>query len=112
MCDIFTDSLIPAQKRKWLPEKKRREEKSREEKRREEKRREEKRRKDYAFRRQFNEKPSTITGCPGKWLPQHGTKCVAQCLYVIDIVTLCRSSISEAKGCGPATSVEAMLMSV
>ncbi len=23
MCDIFTDSLIPAQKRKWLPEKKR-----------------------------------------------------------------------------------------
>ena len=25
----------------------------------------EKKRKDYAFRRQFNEKPSTIPGCPG-----------------------------------------------
>jgi len=26
--------------------------------------RKEKKRKDYAFRRQFNEKPSTIPGCP------------------------------------------------
>ena len=54
-------------------EEKRREEKGREE-RSEEKRREEKERKgkesrektreDYAFRRQFNEKPRAIPGCP------------------------------------------------
>jgi len=30
-----------------------------------EKKRIEKKRKDYAFRRQFNEKPSIIPGCPG-----------------------------------------------
>ena len=30
----------------------------------------EKKRKDYAFRRQFNEKPSIIPGCPG---PMHAT---------------------------------------
>ena len=29
-----------------------------------------KKRKDYAFRRQFNEKPSIIPGCPGVWLQQ------------------------------------------
>jgi len=31
-----------------------------------EKRRKEKKRTDYAFRRQFNEKPSITPGCPGK----------------------------------------------
>ncbi len=28
------------------------------------------RRKDYAFQRQFNEKPSIIPGCPGVWTTQ------------------------------------------
>ena len=42
-----------------------RKEKKREEKKREEKKRKERKRKDYAFRRQFNEKPSLIPGCPG-----------------------------------------------
>jgi len=37
----------------------------RKEKKRKEKKRKEKKRKDYAFRRQFNEKPSIIPGCPG-----------------------------------------------
>ena len=32
--------------------------------------RKEKKRKDYAFRRQFNEKPSIIPGCPGRVSPQ------------------------------------------
>ena len=38
--------------------------KKRKEKKRKEKKRKEKKRKDYAFRRQFNEKPSIIPGCP------------------------------------------------
>ena len=38
--------------------------KERKEKKRKEKKRKEKKRKDYAFRRQFNEKPSIIPGCP------------------------------------------------
>ncbi len=42
-----------------------RKEKKRKEKKRKEKKRKEKKRKDYAFRRQFNEKPSIIPGCPG-----------------------------------------------
>ena len=45
-------------------EEKRRKEKKRKEKKRKEKKRKEKKRKDYAFRRQFNEKPSCIPGCP------------------------------------------------
>ena len=32
----------------------------------------EKKRKDYAFRRQFNEKPSIIPGCPGRAAGTHG----------------------------------------
>jgi len=39
---------------------------TRKEKKRKEKKRKEKKRKDYTFRRQFNEKPSIIPGCPGK----------------------------------------------
>ncbi len=46
-----------------LKEKKRKE-KKRKEKKRKEKKRKEKKRKDYAFRRQFIEKPSIIPGCP------------------------------------------------
>ncbi len=46
-------------------EKKRKETKTKEKKRKEKKRQEqEKKRKDYAFRRQVNEKPSIISGCP------------------------------------------------
>jgi len=45
-------------------EEKKRKEKKRKEKKRKEKKRKEKKRKDYAFRRQFNEKPSCIPGCP------------------------------------------------
>jgi len=52
----------------WRAEKKRKEkkrkEKKRKEKKRKEKKRKEKKRKDYAFRRQFNEKPSIVPGCP------------------------------------------------
>jgi len=44
---------------------KKRKEKKRKEKKRKEKKRKEKKRKDYAFRRQFNEKPSIIPSCPG-----------------------------------------------
>jgi len=47
----------------FLGEKKRKE-KKRKEKKRKEKKRKEKKRLDYAFRRQFNEKPSIIPGCP------------------------------------------------
>ncbi len=43
---------------------KQRKEKKRKEKKRKEKKRKEKKRQDYAFRRQFNEKPSIIPGCP------------------------------------------------
>jgi len=50
-------------KRKKRKEKKRKE-KKRKEKKRKEKKRKEKKRKDYAFWRQFNEKPSIIRGCP------------------------------------------------
>jgi len=49
----------------WLRKEKKRKEKKRKEKKRKEKKRKEKKRKDYAFRRQFNEKPSIIPGCPG-----------------------------------------------
>ena len=41
-----------------------RKEKKRQEKKRKEKKRKEKKRKEYAFWRQFNEKPSVIPGCP------------------------------------------------
>jgi len=44
---------------------KKRKEKKRKEKKRKEKKRKEKKRKYYTFRRQFNEKPSIIPGCPG-----------------------------------------------
>ena len=44
---------------------KKRKEKKRKEKKRKEKKRKEKKRKDYVSRRQFNEKPSIIPGCPG-----------------------------------------------
>jgi len=37
----------------------------RKEKKRKDKKRKEKKRKEYAFWRQFNEKPSVIPGCPG-----------------------------------------------
>jgi len=48
--------------------------------------RKEKKRKDYAFRRQFNEKPSIIPGCPegacklssGCWLDAVHIQCQAQ----------------------------------
>jgi len=43
---------------------KKRKEKKRKEKKRKEKKRKEKKRKDYAFWRQFNERPSIILGCP------------------------------------------------
>ena len=33
----------------------------------------EKKRKDYAFRRQFDEKPSLILGCPGAHMPNTST---------------------------------------
>ena len=45
----------------------------RKEKKRKEKKRKEKKRKEYAFRRQFNEKPSSIPCCPGK--------CIAEWLW-------------------------------
>ena len=44
---------------------KERKERKRKEKKRKEKKRKEKKRKDYTSRRQFNEKPSIILGCPG-----------------------------------------------
>ena len=47
-------------KKKWLVELEKRKDKKRKEKIRKEKKR-----LDYAFRRQFNEKPSIIPGCPG-----------------------------------------------
>jgi len=53
-------TLADAQKRK----EKKRKEKKRKEKKRKDKKRQEKTRKDYAFRRQFNEKSSVIPGCP------------------------------------------------
>ena len=40
---------------------------------RKEKKRKKKKRKDYAFWRQFNEKPSVIPGCPGTVAEQEGT---------------------------------------
>jgi len=62
-------SFSPSLERKERKEKKRKEkkrkEKKRKEKKRKEKKRKEKKRKDYAFRRQFIEKPSIIPGCPG-----------------------------------------------
>ena len=42
----------------------REEKKRKEKKRKKEEKRKENKRKDYAFRRQFNEKPSCIPGCP------------------------------------------------
>ena len=57
------------EKEKKREEKKRKEKerkgKERKEKKRKEKKRKGKERKDYAFRHQFNEKPSIIPGCPG-----------------------------------------------
>jgi len=52
-----------SRKEKKRKEKKRKE-KKRKEKKRKEKKRKEKKRLDYAFRRQFLEKPSIIPGCP------------------------------------------------
>jgi len=62
-------TVLYCQKEKKRKEKKRKEkkrkEKKRKEKKRKEKKRKEKKRLDYAFWRQFNEKPSSIPGCPG-----------------------------------------------
>jgi len=55
---------ISVRKEKKRKEKKRKE-KKRKEKKRKEKKRKEKKRKDYAFRRQFIEKPSIVPDCPG-----------------------------------------------
>ncbi len=51
-------------KRKEKKREEKRKEKKRKEKKRKEKKRKEKTRLDYAFRRQFYEKPSIIPGCP------------------------------------------------
>ncbi len=40
----------------------------------------EKKRKDYAFRRQFNEKPSIIPGCPGPYTTMIQSMVVQACL--------------------------------
>jgi len=59
-------SLLPAAPVVMIRKEKKRKEKKRKEKKRKEKKRKEKKRgkKDYAFRRQFKEKPSIIPGCP------------------------------------------------
>ncbi len=59
----LNECYIVEKKGKKRKEKKRKE-KKRKEKKRKEKKRKEKKRKDYAFWRQFNEKPSIIPGCP------------------------------------------------
>jgi len=60
-----TTITLKEKKRKEKKRKeKKRKEKKRKEKKRKEKKRKEKKRKDYAFRRQFIEKPSIIPGCP------------------------------------------------
>ena len=51
---------------------------ARKEKKRKEKQRKEKKRKDYTFRRQFNEKPGNIPGCP----ELRATKQLEQCCHV------------------------------
>jgi len=64
----LTPGLEKKRKENKRKEKKRKEkkrkEKKRKEKKRKEKKRKEKKRKDYTFRRQFNEKPCIIPGCP------------------------------------------------
>ena len=66
MLPILVEKKRKEKKRKEKKRKeKKRKEKKRKEKKRKEKKRKEKKGKDYAFRRQFNEKPSIIPGCPG-----------------------------------------------
>ena len=77
-CSLQTCPPEKKRKEKKRKEKKRKEKKRKEKKRKEKKRKEKKRkgkerkgkeRKDYAFRRQFNEKPSIIPGFPGDMPP-------------------------------------------
>ncbi len=72
------------------------------EKKRKEKKRKEKKRKDYAFRRQFNEKPSIIPGCPGKRLILVLADKAGSRISWADMVC-CKSDVS-AMSCGGSTN--------